>query len=120
MEKNFIKKYVSEEKRAAYEKHMKAMQEGGAAPVPADAGAPQAAPQGGGPNPEQMIQDFITAEQQQPQGQQSLEIAYAFMSMVAQDYMSQAQAAGATPAMRAGGVAPKPKMVFDKDGKRIG
>ena len=121
MEKGFIKKYVSQEKLNAHKEYVTAMQAGGQAPVPADAGqAPQGAPQGGAPAPEEMIEGYIAARQQNDM-QAAGEIAMQFMDMVAQEYMAQAQAGGqgAAPAMREGGKAPSPKLLFDKDGKRV-
>lgn len=108
---NFIEKYVSADKLKAHKETVKAFQEGAQAPVPAGAGAPQE----GGADPQQLLMAFVQAEQQQPQGEESLKLAYAFTSMVAQDAMAQQQAANATPAMRKGGKAPKP--VFGKSGK---
>jgi len=112
---NWIDKIIPKEEQEAHEAEIKAFQEGAPAPgpqgqVPADAGAPQ-----GGANPEEMLMAFIQAEQTQPQGEESLKIAYAFTSMVAQDMMAQQQASQATPAMRKGAVTPKP--VFGKAGK---
>lgn len=112
MKRDFIKEYVSEERIAENDRQVIAMQEGGQAPVPADAGAPQ----GGGPNPEEMIGAFVQAMQAGDEAQ-AREIAFQFTGIIAQDFMSQQQAAGATPAMRGGGVAPK--MKFDKNGKKI-
>ena len=108
MEKDYLKKYGDKEVLSQRENDIKALQQGGQAPV-------QAAPAEGQVDPEQLLGVFIQAMQANDEAA-ATQAAMQFTAFFAEQMMAQQGGGGAqggqpAPAMRGGGKTP---IVFKK------